>query len=136
MEKSKEEQIEMERRRLEMERRKLGTVMGPEPEPEPGPGPGAGPSCVPIRRGRSKTRSFKGHPKAETSVDFDDSEPEPVIRRRRSKTPPPSFSRDPKAEVDQESSEVPSDQSAQQHQTHLDSIFKLLEENIKTFCEE
>ncbi|XP_044200263.1 protein NLRC3-like [Thunnus albacares] len=36
-------------------------------------------------------------------------------------------------EVDQESSEVPSGQSAQQHQTHLDSIFMLLEENIVTF---
>ncbi|XP_040908613.1 NLR family CARD domain-containing protein 3-like [Toxotes jaculatrix] len=35
--------------------------------------------------------------------------------------------------VDQKSSEVPSAQSAQQHQTHLDSIFMLLEENIVTF---
>uniref|UniRef100_A0A4W6FBP6 B30.2/SPRY domain-containing protein n=1 Tax=Lates calcarifer TaxID=8187 RepID=A0A4W6FBP6_LATCA len=35
--------------------------------------------------------------------------------------------------VDQESSEVPSGQSAQQHQTHLDSIFMLLEKNIVTF---
>ncbi|XP_042274204.1 NACHT, LRR and PYD domains-containing protein 12-like [Thunnus maccoyii] len=35
--------------------------------------------------------------------------------------------------VDQESSEVPSGQSAQQHQTHLVSIFMLLEENIVTF---
>ncbi|XP_044219121.1 protein NLRC3-like, partial [Thunnus albacares] len=35
--------------------------------------------------------------------------------------------------VDQESSEVPSDQSAQQHQPHLDTIFMLLEENIITF---
>ncbi|XP_056250398.1 protein NLRC3-like isoform X2 [Seriola aureovittata] len=35
--------------------------------------------------------------------------------------------------VDQESSEVPSGQSAQQHQTHLDSIFMLLEENMVTF---
>ncbi|KAL7382919.1 hypothetical protein ABVT39_001618 [Epinephelus coioides] len=35
--------------------------------------------------------------------------------------------------VDQESSEVHSGQSAQQHQTHLDSIFMLLEENILTF---
>ncbi|TDG96027.1 hypothetical protein EPR50_G00235300 [Perca flavescens] len=34
---------------------------------------------------------------------------------------------------DQEISEVPSGQSAQQHQTHLDSIFMLLEENISTF---
>ncbi|XP_074503394.1 protein NLRC3-like isoform X1 [Sebastes fasciatus] len=35
--------------------------------------------------------------------------------------------------VDQQSSEVPSGQSAQQHRTHLDSIFMLLEENIVTF---
>ncbi|XP_042274290.1 NLR family CARD domain-containing protein 3-like isoform X1 [Thunnus maccoyii] len=35
--------------------------------------------------------------------------------------------------VDQESSEVPSGQSAQQHQTHLDSVFMRLEENIVTF---
>uniref|UniRef100_A0A7N6BW01 B30.2/SPRY domain-containing protein n=1 Tax=Anabas testudineus TaxID=64144 RepID=A0A7N6BW01_ANATE len=35
--------------------------------------------------------------------------------------------------VDQESSEVPSGQSAQQHPTQLDSIFLLLEENIVTF---
>ncbi|CAI5657698.1 unnamed protein product [Oreochromis niloticus] len=35
--------------------------------------------------------------------------------------------------VDQESSEVPSGESAQQHQTQLDSIFTLLEDNIITF---
>ncbi|XP_056226678.1 protein NLRC3-like [Seriola aureovittata] len=35
--------------------------------------------------------------------------------------------------VDQESSEVPRSQSAQQHQTQLDSIFMLLEENMVTF---
>ncbi|CAK6983389.1 NLR family CARD domain-containing protein 3-like [Scomber scombrus] len=35
--------------------------------------------------------------------------------------------------VQQQSSKVPSDQSAQQHQTQLDSIFMLLEENIVTF---
>ncbi|CAK6983928.1 NLR family CARD domain-containing protein 3-like, partial [Scomber scombrus] len=35
--------------------------------------------------------------------------------------------------VQQQSSEVPSDHSVQQHQTHLDSIFMLLEENIVTF---
>uniref|UniRef100_UPI003AB09BE1 NLR family CARD domain-containing protein 3-like isoform X1 n=1 Tax=Centroberyx gerrardi TaxID=166262 RepID=UPI003AB09BE1 len=35
--------------------------------------------------------------------------------------------------VHQERSEVPSGQSAQEHQTDLDSIFKLLEENIVTF---
>uniref|UniRef100_A0AAX7T9I8 B30.2/SPRY domain-containing protein n=1 Tax=Astatotilapia calliptera TaxID=8154 RepID=A0AAX7T9I8_ASTCA len=35
--------------------------------------------------------------------------------------------------VDQQSSKVPSGQSAQQHQTQLDSIFMLLEDNIITF---
>ncbi|XP_055367333.1 protein NLRC3-like isoform X7 [Betta splendens] len=35
--------------------------------------------------------------------------------------------------VDQQSSEVPSDQSVQQFQIHLNSIFMLLEENIVTF---
>ncbi|XP_067438933.1 NLR family CARD domain-containing protein 3-like isoform X4 [Thunnus thynnus] len=35
--------------------------------------------------------------------------------------------------VHQQSSEVPSGQSVQQHQTHLDSIFVLLEETIVTF---
>ncbi|KAF3861126.1 hypothetical protein F7725_001381 [Dissostichus mawsoni] len=34
---------------------------------------------------------------------------------------------------DQESSEVPGGQSAQQHQTQLDSIFTLLEDHIVTF---
>ncbi|CAI5670247.1 unnamed protein product [Oreochromis niloticus] len=38
--------------------------------------------------------------------------------------------------VDQQSSEVPYGQSAQQHQTHLDSIFKLLEDNIITFVKD
>ncbi|XP_025761026.1 NLR family CARD domain-containing protein 3-like [Oreochromis niloticus] len=39
----------------------------------------------------------------------------------------------PKLGVDQQSSQVPSNQSAQQHQTHLESIFMLLEDNIITF---
>ncbi|XP_025760285.1 NLR family CARD domain-containing protein 3-like, partial [Oreochromis niloticus] len=39
----------------------------------------------------------------------------------------------PAERVDQQSSEVPSGQSAQQHQTQLDSIFMLLEDNILTF---
>uniref|UniRef100_A0AAQ4R7V5 B30.2/SPRY domain-containing protein n=1 Tax=Gasterosteus aculeatus aculeatus TaxID=481459 RepID=A0AAQ4R7V5_GASAC len=36
-------------------------------------------------------------------------------------------------EEDQESSDVPTGPSVQQHETHLDSIFMLLEENILTF---
>ncbi|XP_023194009.1 NACHT, LRR and PYD domains-containing protein 12-like [Xiphophorus maculatus] len=39
----------------------------------------------------------------------------------------------PSERVDQQSSEVPSCPSAQQHQTQLDSIFMLLEDNIVTF---
>ncbi|XP_065326129.1 NACHT, LRR and PYD domains-containing protein 3-like [Pelmatolapia mariae] len=47
---------------------------------------------------------------------------------------PPYFSGEPgPTRVDQQSSEVPSGQSAQQHQTQLDSIFMLLEDNIITF---
>ncbi|XP_055360560.1 NACHT, LRR and PYD domains-containing protein 12-like isoform X2 [Betta splendens] len=49
---------------------------------------------------------------------------------------PLNFSNEPGAsdtKVDQQISEVPSAQSVQQHQTHLDSIFMLLEENIVTF---
>ncbi|KAK2841800.1 hypothetical protein Q5P01_012000 [Channa striata] len=38
--------------------------------------------------------------------------------------------------VEQQSSEVPSGQSAQQHPTHLDSIFMLLEDNIVTFVKD
>ncbi|XP_040911033.1 NACHT, LRR and PYD domains-containing protein 12-like, partial [Toxotes jaculatrix] len=63
------------------------------------------PSCVSMKSDRSK-----GHP-----MNF--------------KGQPPSAAK----KVDQESSEVPSAQSAQQHQTHLDSIFMLLEDNIVTF---
>ncbi|XP_033182529.1 NLR family CARD domain-containing protein 3-like [Anabas testudineus] len=68
------------------------------------PGPGPEPSCV----------SFKSE---------------------RSKEGPPNLKHQPSSdtEVDQESSEVPSGQSAQQHPTQLDSIFLLLEENIVTF---
>ncbi|XP_055362199.1 protein NLRC3-like isoform X2 [Betta splendens] len=40
------------------------------------------------------------------------------------------------SKVDQQSSEVPSAQSVQQHQTHVDSIFMLLEQNIVTFVKE
>ncbi|XP_044043417.1 NACHT, LRR and PYD domains-containing protein 3-like isoform X1 [Siniperca chuatsi] len=70
----------------------------------PGPGPGPEPSCV----------SFKSDYSMGRLIDFKRGH---VSDRQ----------------VDQESSEVPSGQSAQQHQTHLDSIFMLLEENIVTF---
>ncbi|XP_025761059.1 NLR family CARD domain-containing protein 3-like [Oreochromis niloticus] len=56
------------------------------------------------------------------------------VRSDRSKDKPPDISAEPEpTSVDQQSSEVPSGQSAQQHQTQLDSIFMLLEDNIITF---
>ncbi|KAL4008293.1 hypothetical protein ACER0C_002145 [Sarotherodon galilaeus] len=58
------------------------------------------------------------------------------LKSDRSRGEPVNFTVQPLSaaeRVDQESSEVPSGQSALQHQTHLDSIFMLLEENIITF---
>uniref|UniRef100_A0AAQ4R441 B30.2/SPRY domain-containing protein n=1 Tax=Gasterosteus aculeatus aculeatus TaxID=481459 RepID=A0AAQ4R441_GASAC len=69
------------------------------------PGPGPGPSCVSMKSNRSMD-----HP-----IEFKD------------------VGSSVDARGDQESSEVPTGPSAQQHQTHLDSIFMLLEENILTF---
>ncbi|XP_077952846.1 protein NLRC3-like [Gasterosteus aculeatus] len=76
-----------------------------DPEIHQRPGPGPGPSCVSMKSNRSMNPPllFKD---VGSSVD---------------------------AREDQESSEVPTGPSAQQHQTHLDSIFMLLEENILTF---
>ncbi|CAI5657214.1 unnamed protein product [Oreochromis niloticus] len=56
------------------------------------------------------------------------------VRSDGSKADPPYLSNESgPTRVDQQSSEVPSGQSAQQHQTQLDSIFMLLEDNIITF---
>ncbi|XP_071324254.1 NACHT, LRR and PYD domains-containing protein 12-like [Trachinotus anak] len=99
------------------------------------------PSCVSMKSDRSM-----GH-----SIDFKDGQPadgrmqqqrpdspEPScvsMKSDRSKGRPNNFKDGQPADgrVHQESSEVHSDQSAQQHQPDLDSIFKLLEENIVTF---
>ncbi|XP_032360750.1 NACHT, LRR and PYD domains-containing protein 12 isoform X1 [Etheostoma spectabile] len=66
---------------------------------------GPEPSCVSVKSNWSNGRllDFKGE--------------QPSARKR----------------VNQESSEGPSGQPAQQHQTHLDSIFRLLEDDIVTF---
>uniref|UniRef100_A0AAQ4QZU1 B30.2/SPRY domain-containing protein n=1 Tax=Gasterosteus aculeatus aculeatus TaxID=481459 RepID=A0AAQ4QZU1_GASAC len=69
------------------------------------PGPGPGPSCVSMKNNRSRN----------PPLNFKDVGPSVDARE------------------DQESSEVPTGPSAQPHQTHLDSIFMLLEENILTF---
>ncbi|XP_073340459.1 protein NLRC3-like [Pagrus major] len=118
--------------------------------PGPGPGPGPEPSCVSFKSDQSHNRliDFKGEqPSAAQSI----------YRRPDSAGPGPgpgpepscvSFKSDRSIDrfidfkgeqasaaqrVEQESSEVPSGQSAQQHQTHLDSIFMLLEDNIVSF---
>uniref|UniRef100_A0A8C9Y1E0 NACHT domain-containing protein n=1 Tax=Sander lucioperca TaxID=283035 RepID=A0A8C9Y1E0_SANLU len=102
------------------------------------------PSCVSFKSDRSKQRfiNFKGEqPSAEKRIHQrpDSAEPGPScvsFKSDRSKQRFINFKgQQPSAEkrVDQESSVVPSVQSAQQHQTHLDSIFMLLEENILTF---
>ncbi|XP_055363055.1 NACHT, LRR and PYD domains-containing protein 12-like isoform X5 [Betta splendens] len=66
--------------------------------------PGPGPSCVSFKSDQSNTHF----------INFKD---QPVSE----------------SQVDQQSSEVPSAQSVQQHQAQLDSILMLLEENIVTF---
>uniref|UniRef100_A0AAQ4NTT7 NACHT domain-containing protein n=1 Tax=Gasterosteus aculeatus aculeatus TaxID=481459 RepID=A0AAQ4NTT7_GASAC len=78
---------------------------GAGPDPEPGLQSGPEPRCVSMKSDQSNDRL----------IEFKDG--------RRSYDP----------EEDQESSEVSTGPSAQQHQTHLDSIFMLLEENILTF---
>ncbi|XP_071323225.1 protein NLRC3-like isoform X1 [Trachinotus anak] len=104
------------------------------------------PSCLSLKSDRSKERgiNFKGgRPSADQ-----------MIQQQRPDSPEPSclslkshLSKDviidfkegrPSADqiVDQESSEVPRGQSAQQHQTHLDSIFMLLEENMVSFVKD
>ncbi|XP_054461293.1 LOW QUALITY PROTEIN: NLR family CARD domain-containing protein 3-like [Anoplopoma fimbria] len=101
----------------------------------PGPGPGPEPSCVSMKSDRSM----------DTHFNFKDGR-HSVVQRRKLEQPEPScvsmksdWSMDPPLSFkddqreDQESSQVPRGQSAQQHQTHLDSIFMLLEENILTF---
>ncbi|XP_068424422.1 NLR family CARD domain-containing protein 3-like [Clinocottus analis] len=108
--------------------------------------PGPEPSCVSMKSDRSQGRliNFKDGGRS-----YD-----PDSQQKREKSPEPSCvsmksdqskggwinfkdgqrSYDP--EEDQESSEVPRGPSARQHQTHLDSIFMLLEENILTFVKD
>ncbi|XP_051254886.1 NLR family CARD domain-containing protein 3-like [Dicentrarchus labrax] len=116
------------------------------PEPGPGAKPGPEPSCVSFKSDRSKDDFIVFKQKCSSD--------KRIYRRPDSTGPGPgpepsyvSFKSDLSKgiitdikrrhscdiKVDQESSEVPSGQSAQQHQTHLDSIFMLLEDNIVTF---
>ncbi|XP_035857433.1 NACHT, LRR and PYD domains-containing protein 3-like [Sander lucioperca] len=138
-----EREIEMLRRRLRTQQRPESPEPGPEPglEPEPEPEP----SCMSFESDWSNDGryiNFKGQQlSAEKRIHHrpDSAEPEPSCVSFKSDQSHDRFidfkGQQPSAEkrVDQESSEVPSGQSAQQHQTHLDSIFMLLEENIVTF---
>ncbi|XP_044043407.1 protein NLRC3-like isoform X3 [Siniperca chuatsi] len=102
------------------------------------PGPGPEPSCVSFRSHRSKNiiTNFKRH-FSDRQRKLEKPEPSCVSMKSDRSMDPPIFFKDGRhsadQRVDQESSEVPSGRSAQQHQTHLDSIFMLLEENIVTF---
>ncbi|XP_071362199.1 NLR family CARD domain-containing protein 3-like isoform X11 [Trachinotus anak] len=101
------------------------------------------PSCLSLKSDWSKDWpiNFKeGRPSADQMIQQqrpDSPEPSCVsLKSDGSKDRPIDFKEGrPSADqiVDQESSEVPRGQSAQQHQTHLDSIFMLLEENMVTF---
>uniref|UniRef100_A0AAQ4NUH3 B30.2/SPRY domain-containing protein n=2 Tax=Gasterosteus aculeatus aculeatus TaxID=481459 RepID=A0AAQ4NUH3_GASAC len=109
----------------------------------PRPGPGPGPSCVSMK----SNRSMEPPPLFKDVGPFVDAS----SNQQRGKSPEPRClsmksdhsidrwidfkdgRRSYDTEEDQESSEVPTGPSAQQHQTHLDSIFMLLEENILTF---
>ncbi|XP_039997702.1 NLR family CARD domain-containing protein 3-like isoform X2 [Xiphias gladius] len=118
-------------------------AQSPEQQQRPdsaAPGPGPEPSCVSMKRDPSMKHLLPFRKSADGS-----------FQQQRPDSPEPSClsfkcdrsidfdinfkGRCPSADqiVDKESSEVPSGQSAPQHQTHLDSIFMLLEENIFDF---
>ncbi|KAK2815396.1 hypothetical protein Q5P01_025863 [Channa striata] len=109
-------------------------------------GPGPGPSCVSMKSNWSIDRdiNFKGRrpsnrKRIRVRPDSAGPGPEPScvsVKSDKSNDRPIDFKgRRPsdRKRVEQQSSEVPSGQSAQQHPTHLDSIFMLLEDNIVTF---
>ncbi|XP_055361583.1 NACHT, LRR and PYD domains-containing protein 14-like isoform X3 [Betta splendens] len=92
-----------------------------------------------IRRMETKTKAQRSHQRQESAepetgpgpscVSLNDNLSKGCLTDFKQRQAP-----DPK--VDLQSSEVPSAQSVQQHQTHLDSIFMLLEENIVTFVKD
>uniref|UniRef100_I3J841 B30.2/SPRY domain-containing protein n=1 Tax=Oreochromis niloticus TaxID=8128 RepID=I3J841_ORENI len=117
------------------QRKRRGTKRKHEPEP----------SCVSLKSDQSKYDpiDFKVQPvsAAESRIKERTAGLEPgpscvSLKSDQSKYDPIDFKglQSSAAErVDQQSSEFPTGQSAQQHQTHLDSIFMLLEDNIITF---
>ncbi|XP_025759981.1 NACHT, LRR and PYD domains-containing protein 12-like isoform X2 [Oreochromis niloticus] len=109
-------------------------------------GPGPEPSCVSLKSDQSKDFpiTFRGqHPSTAERIYGRPAEPGPgpepscvSLKSDQSKDFPITFrGQHPSTaeRVDQESSELPSGQSSQQHQIQLDSIFMLLEDNIIAF---
>ncbi|XP_038576272.1 NLR family CARD domain-containing protein 3-like isoform X2 [Micropterus salmoides] len=98
------------------------------------------PSCVSFKSDWSNERfiDFKGH-QLSAAKRRKPEKPEPSCVSMKSDWSNERFidfrtrQRSAAKRVYQESSEVPIGQSVQQHQTHLDSIFMLLEEKMKTF---
>uniref|UniRef100_I3JRH2 B30.2/SPRY domain-containing protein n=2 Tax=Oreochromis niloticus TaxID=8128 RepID=I3JRH2_ORENI len=110
----------------------------------------SGPSCISLKSDRSKdaVTGFKGQQTSAAKRIYGraagpepESRPEPgpscvSLKSDRSKDAVTGFKMQPVSaveSVDQESSEVPSTNAAGQTETHLDSIFMLLEDNIITF---
>uniref|UniRef100_A0A669BVE2 NACHT domain-containing protein n=1 Tax=Oreochromis niloticus TaxID=8128 RepID=A0A669BVE2_ORENI len=97
---------------------------------------GPPPSCVSLKSDRSKDGhiNFKVSAAERGQKSQSPGSSCPPMKNDESKDSPPLCSDEPgPRRVDQESSEGPSGQSAQQHQTQLDSIFMLLEDNIIAF---
>ncbi|KAM4522091.1 protein NLRC3-like isoform 1-T2 [Odontesthes bonariensis] len=113
---------------------------GPGPEPEPEPEPGMEASCVSMKSDQSMEPplAFKGSyldkqiqqqeqncPAVScVSVDTDMSKEHPIAFKNVNSS---------ETDVNKEISEVLGDQSVSRHQTDLESIFMLLEENIISF---
>ncbi|XP_071375110.1 NLR family CARD domain-containing protein 3-like isoform X2 [Centroberyx affinis] len=100
------------------------------------------PSCVSMKSDKSMDQplKFKDEYPSENKIQLerpDSPEPSCVSMKSDWSMEPPILFKDghhsTEKRVHQERSEVPSGQSAQEHQTDLDSIFMFLEENIVTF---
>ncbi|XP_075310705.1 protein NLRC3-like [Odontesthes bonariensis] len=104
--------------------------------------PGPEPSCVSFKSDRSNPRSINFQHDVPSAQHYRRPEPEPScvsMQSDRSLSRFIDFKADQRSRpqrVDQQSSEGPSGPSAQQHQTQLDSIFMLLEDNMLTFVKE
>ncbi|XP_078796348.1 uncharacterized protein LOC144988901 isoform X3 [Oryzias latipes] len=114
-------------------------------QPGPGSESGSGSSCVSFRSDESKEMLPPNFKDIHSGVERGQQVTQRVqsaasscgsMKSDRSKGPPPDFRTEPgpsDLQLDQQSSETPSGPSVQQHQTQLDSIFLLLEDDIVTF---